>query len=184
MTTCVPRTPPILALAVTLVAAVLPAGPVLAADEFAQVRPASRRVAHLIYKGVRRSPTIAKLLQDVAATDVVVYVRSSEREPADLAGSTGFMGRGADGRRWLMVTLYGDAGWTSLEAAEDRQLITLGHELRHVLEVAAADHVTSADEFVSFYRDIGDQWRPNHVDTEDAKAAGIQVARELTMLRW
>ena len=83
-----------------------------------------------------------------------------------------------------MVTLYGDTGWTRLEDAEDRQLITLGHELRHVLEVAAAGHITSADAFVSFYRDIGDEWRPSHVDTDDARAAGVQVARELTMLRW
>jgi hypothetical protein len=157
---------------------------VMAADGFEQVRPVTSRVANLIHKGIRRSPTIAKLVQDVSGSDVVVYVRSSRREPADLSGSTGFLGRGADGRRWLMVTLYGDTGWTTLEQAEDRQLITLGHELRHVLEVAAAEYVTSPDDFVSFYRDIGDEWRPAHVDTDDARAAGAQVARELTLLRW
>jgi hypothetical protein len=158
--------------------------PVLASDELAQVRPVTRRVAELLHNGTQRSPTIARLLQDVADADVVVYVRSSHKEPVDLAGSTGFLGRGADGRRWLMVTLYGDAGWTTLERAEDRQLITLGHELRHVLEVASADHIATVDDFVSFYRNIGDQWRPAHVDTDEAKAAGHQVARELTLLRW
>lgn len=158
--------------------------PLLAADDVRQVRPETRRVARLMDNGVRRSPTIARLLHDVSASDVIVYVRSSHNAPADLAGSTGFMGRGADGRRWLMVTLYGDTAGSTLEEAEDRQLITLGHELRHVLEVAAARHVTSADAFVAFYRDIGDEWRPAHVDTGAARAAGFQVARELTMLRW
>jgi hypothetical protein len=142
------------------------------------------RVAQLIQRGMMRSPTIRVLSDALTRTDVVVYVRATRRNPKDLTGSTGFMGRGADGRRWLMVTLYGDSGWTTLEDAEDRQLITLGHELRHVLEVAAADHVTSADEFVSFYRGVGDEWRPSHVDTDAARAAGDQVARELTMLRW
>lgn len=184
MTTRAVRVHAVLAAVATIAATLLADRAVFASDEFAQVRPVSKRVANLIQNGIRRSPTIARFMQVVAASDVVVYVRSSGKAPADLAGATGFMGRGADGRRWLMVTLYGDAGWTTLEDAEDRQLITLGHELRHVLEVAAADHVTSADEFASFYRDIGDEWRPSHVDTDDARAAGDQVARELTMLRW
>jgi hypothetical protein len=178
------RTRAALAVVATVLATLHVDRPAYASDEFAQVRPMTRRVAHLIHKGTRRSPTIARLLQDVAGSDVVVYVRSSRKEPVDLAGSTGFLGRGADGRRWLMVTLYGDAGGTTLEQAEDRQLITLGHELRHVLEVATADQIATVDDFVAHYRRIGDEWRPSHVDTDEARAAGRQVARELTALRW
>ena len=183
MTTCVRRAHAALAAVATALATLLADRPAFASDEFTQVRPVTKRIANLIHNGVRRSPTIARFMQVVASSDIVVYVRSSQKAPDDLTGATGFMGRGADGRRWLMVTLYGETGWTTLEEAEDRQLITLGHELRHVLEVAEANHVTSADAFVSFYRGIGDEWRPSHVDTDNARAAGAQVARELAMLR-
>ena len=107
-------------------------------------------------------------------------MRSTPRSPDDLAGSLGFMGIGADGRRWLMITLYGDQGWTTLEDAEDRQLITLGHELRHALEVADDPSVTSLEAFALFYRTIGEEWRKDRVDTEDARLAGRQVAHELS----
>lgn len=183
MTTRAPRIRAVLAVATTL-AALLAASPSLAEERAGQVRPVTRRVADLIDRGVRRSPTIARLMDTVAASDVIVYVRTSARQPADLAGSTGFMGRGADGRRWLMITLYGDTGWTTLEQAESRQLITLGHELRHVLEVAQTEEIATVDDFVKFYRAAGDEWRPDHVDTEDARAAGQQVARELSLLGW
>ena len=110
----------------------------------------------------------------------MVYVRAMPSQPTDLAGSTSFMGQGTDGRRWLMITLYGDRGWTTLEDAEDRQLITLGHELRHVLEVAHNPHITTVATFVAFYRENGDEWMADRVDTDDARAAGSMVARELS----
>ena len=108
-----------------------------------------------------------------------MYVRSTPRRPWDLAGSIGFMGVGADGRRWLMVTLYGDEGWTTLEDAEDRQLITLGHELRHVLEVAADPASRPPRRSPPSTGAIGDEWQKDRVDTHDARMAGRQVAQEL-----
>jgi hypothetical protein len=153
---------------------------VLASDGFGQARPVDRRVANLMRNGVARSRTIAGLLDQLARKDVTVYVRSTPRSPDDLAGSMGFMGIGADGRRWLMITLYGDRGWTTLESAEDRQLITLGHELRHALEVADDSAVTSPEAFALFYRAIGEEWKKDRVDTADARLAGRQVAQELS----
>ena len=137
MTTFASRAARIVVLVATALSSPQFASPVLASDELEQVRPMGRRVEALVTKGVMRSRTMRCWSSELSRTDVVVYVRSTPRRPSDLAGSIGFMGVGADGRRWLMVTLYGDEGWTTLEDAEDRQLITLGHELRHVLEVAA-----------------------------------------------
>lgn len=179
MTTLASRTVRAVALAATVLSVPLSARSRSASDEATQLRPMDRRVAQLVHKGRARSRTIALLMADVERTDVVVYIRATPRRPGDLAGSTGFMGVGADGRRWLMVTLYGDTGWTTLEDAEDRQLITLGHELRHVLEVAAEPGITSPEAFAAFYRAIGHEWKPAHVDTADARHAGLRVAAEL-----
>ncbi|WP_157898802.1 hypothetical protein [Luteitalea pratensis] len=180
MTTLASRAARMSVLVATVLSLPQSARPVLASDALAQVRPMDRRVEALIARGVMRSRTIGKLLDELSRTDVVVYVRSTPRRPGDLAGSMGFMGIGADGRRWLMVTLYGDEGWTTLEDAEDRQLITLGHELRHVLEVAADPGITTATAFAAFYRAIGDEWQKDRVDTQDARIAGRQVAQELS----
>ena len=179
MTTLASRTARTLALVATVLSSPLFDRPAHASDEFNQVRPVDIRVAQLIQRGLMRSRTIRVLSDEVTRTDVVVYVRATPRSPKDLTGSTGFMGRGADGRRWLMVTLYGDSGWTKLEDAEDRQLITLGHELRHVLEVAREPGITSDEAFAAYFRAIGHEWKPAHVDTRDALAAGHQVAAEL-----
>jgi hypothetical protein len=180
MTTYTTRAVCHLALAATVLLAPLAARPSLASDAFRQVRPVDARVAHLLRKGLRRSRTIGLLLDELARTNVVVYIRTTTRQPDDLAGSTAFIGSGSDGRRWLMVTLYGDAGWTTLEGAEDRQLITLGHELRHVLEVAKDPRITTVDAFFDFYRENGDLWQEARVDTHEARAAGSRVARELS----
>ena len=179
MTTFASRAARIVVLVATALSCPQFAPPVLASDELEQVRPMGRRVEALVTKGVMRSRTIALLLSELSRTDVVVYVRSTHRRPSDLAGSIGFMGVGADGRRWLMVTLYGDEGWTTLEDAEERQLITLGHELRHALEVAADARIATAEAFVAFYRTIGHEWAKDRVDTHDARLAGRQVAQEL-----
>lgn len=180
MTTLASRTVRAVALVATVLLTPHFARPAIASGAFGQVRPVDRRVANLIRKGLFRSRTISLLIEELSRTNVVVYVRTTPRQPDDLAGSTGFIGQGADGRRWLMVTLYGDTGWTTLEDAEDRQLITLGHELRHVLEVAGDARITTVDAFVAFYREVGDEWMENRVDTEDARAAGARVARELS----
>ena len=127
---------------------------------------------------MRNGPSSARgpsrrLLDQLARKDVTVYVRSTPRSPDDLAGSMGFMGIGADGRRWLMITLdLGDQGWTTLEDAEDCQLITLGHELRHALEVQTHPAITSLEAFALFYRTIGEEWKKDRVDTDDARLAG------------
>ena len=180
MTTLASRAARVVVLAATALSSPQFALSVLASDGFGQTRPVDRRVANLMRNGVVRSRTIGRLLDQLARKDVTVYVRSTPRSPEDLAGSLAFMGKGADGRRWLMITLYGDRGWTTLEDAEDRQLITLGHELRHALEVADDPTVTSLEAFALFYRTIGEEWRKDRVDTEDARLAGRQVAHELS----
>ena len=150
MTTSLSRAARMVVLAATALSSLQFARPVIASDALAQVRPMDRRVAALIAKGVDAVANHRETCwTNSPARMSMVYVRSTPRAPADLAGSMGFMGIGADGRRWLMVTLYGDQGWTTLEDAEDRQLITLGHELRHVLEVAAEPGITTATAFVA-----------------------------------
>lgn len=144
-----------------------------------QVRPVDSRVAHLVRRGAFRSRIIAGLLDRIRRSDVIVYVRARADAPRQLAGCTQFMGRSADGRRWLMVTLFADAGWTRLEDAETRHLVTLGHELHHVLEIVEHPEIVDQASFAAFYTAHGHVWAQRHVETQAARRGGSRVANEL-----
>ena len=148
-------------------------------DAQGQVRPADRRVAALVQRGAFRSRIIDGLLARIARSDVIVYIRSHGRSPAQLAGGTQFMGRSPDGRRWLMVTIYDDEGWTRLEDAETQHLVTLGHELHHVLEVIEHPEIVDRASFEAFYLTNGDVWADKRVETAAARVGGSRVANEL-----
>ena len=138
------------------------------------VRADSDDVRTLIDEGVRRSPTIRALVDRLDQSDVVAYVRIRSLSGVRLDGRLVFLTAGG-GRRYVVVEL-------SCERPRDVQLATLGHELRHAVEIADAPGVTDSRALAGFFARVGTNtggWREQTFETASAVAAGRQVHHDL-----
>lgn len=145
-----------------------------------RVRGVDRRTAALIDEGLWRSVTLQRMIEDVGASDLIVYVSRTALE-GTLRGVLRFVGAGADGGRYLLIELDDDLG-AGLDAPTDRVMgiATLAHELQHALEIAAAVDVQDLEAFEAFFGEVGTERRPEVVDTEAAQLVGEQVHFEMT----
>src|SRR5262245_42049581 len=96
-----------------------------------RLRPLDAASRALLIEGADRSPTIAWLVTELGRRDVVVYISFVSGEPtAALRGSLTFVSHAAS-LTYVHVRI-------ETKQAPDARLATLGHELRHALEVASA----------------------------------------------
>ena len=136
------------------------------------VRGATPSVKTLLATGAQRSPTFARLMRELDATDVVVYVESIGNLPVGLDGRLTFM-TSAGGLRYLRVQVPNNLDVAALIAIA-------GHELQHALEIAAHPEVRDSTDLAVLYRRIGIQGNiPNHYDTSAARSIGRRVRAEL-----
>jgi len=145
-----------------------------------RVRGVDQRTVALIDEGLWRSGTLQRMIEEVAASDLIVYVSRTTLE-GTLRGALRFVGVGAGGGRYLLIELNDDLG-AGLDAPADRiaGIATLAHELQHALEVAAAADVQDLEAFEAFFGEVGTERRRAVVDTEAAQLAGEQVHFEMT----
>jgi len=98
----------------------------------------------LLEDGPAQSPTVARLLEAVGRSDLIVYV------------ATGFLqipGRldfacAKPGVRFLRITI-------NVPEAEPRLIAALAHELQHAVEIAGAPEVIDAASLAGYYREHG-----------------------------
>lgn len=135
------------------------------------VRPLNRDAERLLAEARRRSPTIARLLDALEASDLVVYleVRLMSRCQTGrlrLVASNG-------PRRFVKVDVSATARW-------DEALGWLGHELQHAVEVASAADVRDDGSLEKFYRRIGNPQpaQASTFETEEAIKVRAQVLAE------
>ena len=111
-----------------------------------RLRPDDRCARATIWDGTQSSPTVARLVAAIEASDVVVYVRCE----------TGLRQRGvltfvAHGGPLTYVLVRVDIGQTARE-----RVATLAHELTHAVEVAeASPPVQTEGDLEALYRKIG-----------------------------
>jgi len=165
----------VLGTAVMLAAAGL-AGPAgAAADELSGVRSTSPAIRELVDDAMWESPTFRGIVRAIVATDGIVYVEE------------GVCRHGVHACLLLDVTPAG--GYRILRILVDRQgtlahrsrldlIATIGHELRHALEVLSEQTIRSAAAVFLFYF--------SHVPTTNssfetaaAVAAGAAIRGEL-----
>jgi hypothetical protein len=150
----------------------------LVADEPAappppHVRSLGADARDLVSSGVTRSDLIRQLIAHLEASDVVAYVDYGWLTTGR-SGQLTFISS-AGGSRYVMIQIASGI----LEA---EQLATLGHELRHAVEIADAPEVTGRASFVRHYARIGiDLGRgvDRRYETDAAVEAGRYVRREL-----
>ena len=132
------------------------------------------RLQQAVRHGRQQSASFRVLLDQLEATDVVVYVECARLRPR-LDGQLTFL-TAAAGTRYVLVRI----GW-NLPLA--RKIATLGHELQHALEVARSPDVVSAETMAAAYQRFGftRNRAGQRVDFDSIAAidAGMTIWREL-----
>lgn len=148
------------------------------ADGGPRLRPVDTRAATLLVEGMRRSPSLATLVQRLDGGDVIVYLEIDAAMNDRLAGSIRWMTT-SGGFRYVRASLNPDFGTDALIAA-------IGHELHHATEILEHPWVTDPDSLRVLYKRIGNTVGRTHLDLLDtlgARNAGTRVGRALRMTR-
>jgi hypothetical protein len=146
-----------------------------AADEDRHVRPTMTGGQQLLDEDMNRSATVRALVERLERSDLIVYVQTRFFTTHSARGRLIFVSS-AGGRRYVVVEVACAESWNT-------QLSTLGHELRHAVEIADAGWVRSPADVAAFYASAGMQiaFEAGHeaFETLAAQDAGQRVLREL-----
>jgi hypothetical protein len=136
------------------------------------VRGTTPAITALITRGAERSPTFRQLIEQLNASDIVVYLETNAPLPAGLEGRLMFL-TSAGGVRYLHAQVRSGLGFEQIIAVA-------GHELQHALEVAAHPKVRDAHGMRALYERIGVRTgTPDRYDTAEAQSTGRRVRSEL-----
>jgi len=143
------------------------------------VRALQARGCRLLASGAERSTTFRRLLEEIASSDVVVYVTldpyAGQYGGIQLDGLLRWAGTAAE-TRYVVV-------WVQPRQPDDELIVTLAHELHHAVEVARARDVRSQAALMRLYEGIGRSGNPGRFETEAAQKTAEQVAAELRRFR-
>jgi len=141
------------------------------------VRSSSDSIIALLLDGVRDSATIRHLIQTIEQTDGIVYIepgtclRGSDKLRACLVNEIITAG----GRRYLRILVDIRKGPVDLTGS-------IGHELRHAVEILSDRSVTSSARLLAFYQ--SEERNPaRSYETTAALEAGSSVIAEINASR-
>lgn len=138
-----------------------------------RVRPNDNRVATMLLDGLRRSPSLAALVDRIEASDVIVYIEIQPHLNKALSGCLTWIAT-AGGYRYVRASL-------SPNLSADALIAAMGHELQHAVEIVEDPSVTGPASLLALYHRIGSGGPPGSVrlDTHEARAAGVRVRQDL-----
>jgi hypothetical protein len=141
-----------------------------------RLRLTDPRLEQVVEHGRRQSLSFRALLDQLEATDVVVYVVQCVRLRAHVDGQLTFL-TAAAGTRYVRVQIAWDLQL-------HRKIAILGHELQHALEIARSPDVVSAETMAAAYRRFGFTRNrgSERVDFDSVAAidTGMAIWQELT----
>lgn len=143
-----------------------------------RVRPNDTRIATMLLDGLRRSPSLVKLVDRVEASNVIVYLELQPALEARLAGCLTWIAS-AGGYRYVRASINPNLSPDALIAA-------IGHELQHVVEIVEHPLVTDPSSLLALYHRIGiggGSHGASTLDTAEARAAGTEVRKDLKATR-
>jgi len=135
-----------------------------------RVRPISDGSRAVLKDAIRRSPTIKRLMDELQARDIIVYVDLT----LDLVSDRGktMVVTANSTVRILRVLISG--------RLDPRQRIeVLGHELQHALEIAREEGVGTDESMRDLFLRIGYATGPKAFETVAAQNIEAQVKRDL-----
>ena len=141
-----------------------------------RVRGIDPAAATLIRDLTVRSVTGRDLIDQLERSDLVVYVRRRLFTTTLLTGRIGFVA-GDCRRRVVAIEIASPRNYVE-------ELSSLGHELQHAVEIAAAPTACDAASLAALYSRIGDPverdaGRADSFETQAAADTSIRVRREL-----
>jgi hypothetical protein len=140
------------------------------AQVFPRVRTDSAIIGTAIAEGTDRSETFRRLVNEIGASDGLVYVEEGE------------CGHSVNACLLMLVTIAGPSRVLHIRAnprkAPDCELVELiGHELRHAVEALREPRVQSSSQIYHFFSRIGPTGL-GRFETAEAVNAGLDVAHE------
>lgn len=141
-----------------------------AADDARHVRGTGRLANTVIALAIEHSPTVADLIGQLDRSDVFVYVNVA---PLDLPNAKTGLLASPGPYRYLLVSI-------NINRSPGQQVVLLGHELQHALEIAEAPDVRDGRTMAALFRRIGwSSGATNQFETHLAQAIGDRVRRDL-----
>lgn len=145
----------------------------LAVQALSRLRPIGFGAAELLASASESSSIVADLLKRLDQTDVVVYLTDMlPWTPSAPKSHLVFLTTEA-GIRYLMIRVD-----RSRLSPSDR-VASLGHELQHALEVAAATQVRDASGMADLYRRIGWEAGEGRFESAAARSVGDSVRKQV-----
>ena len=141
----------------------------------ARIRAEDPRLAALIRQAIDQSATFRSLVEAIQATNGVVYVTRGRCGNHDVSACLLLWMTVAGPDRMLRVIV------DDRRRSEVDTMASIGHELRHVLEVLTESNITTGVGMFNFYRHSGGV--PAVFETDAAIAAGHAVYNELKRRR-
>lgn len=151
------------------------AAPTVAPDESGpRIRPYDGRVAAALVDGLRRSPTLRAMVDQIEQGDVIVYLESRASLRKEHLGGLLTWLTATPAFRYVRVSI-------NPELPRNSAIATIGHELQHVLEVVSDPSIIDSTSMEAFYQRNGISMRrsTNGWDSLRARDAGDEVRRDL-----
>ena len=135
-----------------------------------RMRPLSNVAQSIVEEAVRRSPTVASLIQELAQYNVIVYVDLRLKDMSE-RGATSILAAPGD---WRMLRIVLSDRLDPLARIQ-----TLGHELHHALEIARDGRVRDEASFREYFGRIGFSMGARSYETDGALAIERQIRADL-----
>jgi hypothetical protein len=116
------------------------------------IRASDDELVALLDEGVKRSPTFKGLVDRLAKSDVILYVRPDVTAKNNAMKLTFLAAKG--GYRYLVIRV--GAG-----RSKDQQLATLGHEMQHAVIIADAASVVDSASLRREFERVGKLTQPS-----------------------
>jgi hypothetical protein len=137
-------------------------------DPSSRVRPIGAVARMLLEDGAARSPTVARLLEIIGRSDLIVYVTAGF---VQLSGRLDFA-CAKPGVRFLRITV-------GTPDAEPSLIAALAHELQHAVEIADEPGVTDAASLARYYQKRGQRIQRDEYCTRAAQQTTDAVRSEV-----
>jgi hypothetical protein len=129
-------------------------------------------VDQLVQNGNAHSPTFAAETQELASSDLVVFLEPLMHMPAELSAYLVFMSA-TSACRFVRIRY-------DIHLSDPRAIAMIGHELRHALEIANHPEVVDSLSLSAMYKRYGRQVSDGEVyDSVEAVAVGRTILQEL-----
>ena len=152
---------------------------VAAAPSMSHVRAVSESARDTLAESLRRSPTVARLIDQLQQSDVIVFI-DTRLDPSVPTAETMLMSTGG-GVRYVHVIL-------NPRMSPDDRVEYLAHELQHAVEIAedrsAVDGPSVRRRFAEIGRALaGAAAREQAFETDEARRVSLTVRSELAAIR-